>query len=77
MPKKNKNVHNYTFWVPITGTGSDAKDAWENAIGEWAMNIPANPPQPEFGQDEDIPAAEILGGNLANGFTVDLGPDEP
>lgn len=69
-------MKDFTFWVPIQGSGDNAQEAWENAMEAFTMAPPANHPAPVFGKDEPVPAAEILGGNLDAGFTLDHG-EEP
>lgn len=73
MAKKKEKLQEYTFWIPIKGTGFNSLDAWENAVSAWAMDLPTNPPEPLFQHNEDVPTAEILGGKLSDGFTINNG----
>jgi hypothetical protein len=70
----------FTFWIPIEGSGDNAQEAWDEAMekllaaaltGEYTK-----PPEDVFGEHEEVPAAEILGGSLSNGFGIDNGEEE-
>lgn len=66
-------MKDYTFWIPITATGESAQDAWEAAMEAFTMHPPAHPPVSTFGEHDEVPAAEILGGSLEAGFTLEHG----
>lgn len=70
----HKEERVYTFWVPFEGRGFNPQDAWNDGFSsivfskEWLK-----PPEDIFGEDDEIPSAEILGGSLSAGFGIDNG----
>lgn len=73
-------MNEFTFWIPITGMGDNAQEAWEEAIGNLHTGILKEeynkPPEDVFTKDDEIPSAEILGGSLSGGFGIDMGPED-
>lgn len=74
-------MNEWTFWIPITGMGDDFREAWEAALERLIEGIHkgeyTHPPEDLFGPDDEVPAAEILGGSLSDGFGINNGPEEP
>ncbi len=73
-------MKNYTFWIPIQGRGNNFAQAWQDAMeafqeaafqGEYDL-----PPADIFEEDDPVPAAEILGGSLSNGFGICEGEED-
>lgn len=75
-------MRNYTFWIPIQGSGDNFKEGWNDAMEKLAGSIMEgkewnDPPLDLFDKNDSIPAAEILGGSLSAGFGFEEGEDEP
>jgi hypothetical protein len=72
-------MREFTFWLPIHGHGDTPQEAWEDAIANMQAGIAEGeyeaPPAALFGPEDEIPAAEILGGSLSGGFGIDPGPE--
>lgn len=72
-------MNNYTFWIPIQGTGDDPKEGWISALESLMERLMRDdslldtPPANIFRVHDPIPAAEILGGSLSDGFGMDEG----